>query len=243
MSDLSRDASALLRAGRDALRPNGADRDRVFRSLTAALGQSSASAEISHPLRVEAASPVRATMKGWLLRGLAVITLGTGAVTTANLWPKAPSRGHAAPPERSSPATPAPAVEPTPWPASSLSEITPTPEQAGLEPSAPKSVSGSAREHVLADALSEEVRLLSRAQRQMSDGRHRDAWKTLAEHGRRFPAGGLAEERMAARVQAWCALGDTAEAKSELAKLARAYPRSAHIEGARRICGIAPGAP
>lgn len=87
-----------------------------------------------------------------------------------------------------------------------------------------------------ADSLPEEVRLLSRAEQQMNEGLAREALKTLADHERRFPAGALAEERMAARVQALCMLGRAAEARSDLARLGRAYPRSPQLERARQIC-------
>jgi outer membrane protein assembly factor BamD (BamD/ComL family) len=80
--------------------------------------------------------------------------------------------------------------------------------------------------------------LLSRAEQQMNDGLAADALKTLAEHERRFPTGSLAEERLAARVQALCMLGRTADAKSDLMRLTRAYPRSPQLERARRVCGF-----
>ncbi len=39
MEDLSPEAAALLRAHRGAFRPQAADRERVFQSLTRALGE------------------------------------------------------------------------------------------------------------------------------------------------------------------------------------------------------------
>jgi outer membrane protein assembly factor BamD (BamD/ComL family) len=88
------------------------------------------------------------------------------------------------------------------------------------------------------DSLPEEVRLLSKAEQQLSAGRADDALRTLGEHERRFPGGVLAEERLAARVQALCALGRLAEARADLARLAHAYPQSAHLDRARKFCGI-----
>jgi hypothetical protein len=75
----------------------------------------------------------------------------------------------------------------------------------------------------------------------MNVGLPEEALKALAEHERKFPTGSLAEDRMAARVQALCALGRTAEAKSELTRLTRTYPKSAHIELATRVCRIDTG--
>jgi outer membrane protein assembly factor BamD (BamD/ComL family) len=92
-----------------------------------------------------------------------------------------------------------------------------------------------------ADSLAEEVRLLAKAEADLSSGRFGEAARTLSEHERRFPMGELAEERMAARIQALCALGRTDEATAALAKLARAFPRSSHLDGVEKACGI--GAP
>jgi outer membrane protein assembly factor BamD (BamD/ComL family) len=88
------------------------------------------------------------------------------------------------------------------------------------------------------DSLPEEVRLLSKAEQQVGAGHADQALTTLNEHERRFPGGALAEERLAARVQALCALGRVSEAQAELAKLAHTHPRSAHFDRARRFCGI-----
>jgi outer membrane protein assembly factor BamD (BamD/ComL family) len=88
------------------------------------------------------------------------------------------------------------------------------------------------------DSLPEEVRLLSKAEHQLSAGHADEALATLGEHERRFPGGALAEERLAARVQSLCALGRLGEAKADLTKLARSYPASAHFDRARRFCGI-----
>jgi hypothetical protein len=72
----------------------------------------------------------------------------------------------------------------------------------------------------------------------VNDGLAEDALKTLGEHERRFAAGALAEERLAARIQALCMLGRSAEARTDLTKLARAYPHSPHVGGAKRFCGL-----
>jgi hypothetical protein len=88
------------------------------------------------------------------------------------------------------------------------------------------------------DSLPEEVRLLSRAEKQLNSGLAEDALKTLTEHEHRFPNGALAEERLAARIHALCTLGRTAEARAEMAKLGHAYPQSPHLERASRFCSM-----
>jgi hypothetical protein len=86
------------------------------------------------------------------------------------------------------------------------------------------------------DALSEEVAILSRAETDLYGGRAESALKALDEHERRFGHGVLEEERTAARIQALCALGRTAEADTELARLARISPKSPHAEHSRQAC-------
>jgi len=84
------------------------------------------------------------------------------------------------------------------------------------------------------DRLAEEVELLSRAETDLHAGRFAAALGVLDEHGRKFARGTLAPERRAARIQALCRLGRTAEADVELARLS---PGSLHEARAREACG------
>jgi hypothetical protein len=117
---------------------------------------------------------------------------------------------------------------------SSRAEEAPAPAPVPARPVPPR------RAH---DGLSDEIAILSRAETELHSGRPESALKALDEHERRFPNGVLAEERTAARVQALCALGRTAEADAELARLARISPHSAHEERARQACRETPLAP
>jgi hypothetical protein len=250
MSELSRDAAALIRSGRTAFRPNASDRDRVLNSLNAILPESVAVDRASHARRADGASASRFVLKSWLVGGLAAIALGTGgAIVTPHLWTRAPSRAE---PTLQIPVAPAAETTAT----ARLSEAREaTQNLATASPSSRDIASASERPRAervssslrsasrsaarqVPDFLPEEVRLLSRAEQQINDGLATDALKTLGEHERRFPTGALAEERMAARVQAMCALGRTAEAQSDLTMLTRAYPQSSYLERARRVCGI-----
>ena len=237
MSELNRDAANLMRAGRTAFRPDASDRDRVMRSLNAVLGEGALLDGARPSGAAHAAATTRVTLKSWLVGGLAVVALGAGVVVTPYVWKRAASHPVQAP------ATPAaPAVEAAPSArvseANEPGDVAAMPERApagALPVAAPRGARGT---HASPDSLPEEVRLLSRAEQQMNDGLAGDALRTLAEHERRFPTGALAEERMAARVQALCALGRANEAKSDLTRLMRAYPRSPQLERARRMCGI-----
>jgi hypothetical protein len=237
MSELNRDAAALMRAGRTAFRPDESDRERVLRLLNAVLGESVLVDGAHQAGGTHAAAASRLTLKNWLVGGLAVVALGTSAIVTPYLWTRTASH-----PEQSH-ATPAASAVQTiasarTSDATESNDIVVTPERArgGVLSATPRSGSRGARP--APDPLPEEVRLLSRAEQQMHDGLAGDALKTLAEHERRFPTGSLAEERLAARVQALCMLGRTADAKGDLMRLTRAYPRSPQLERARKVCGF-----
>jgi hypothetical protein len=241
MSEHDPDATELLRAGRSAFRPDPADRDRVYASLSAALGASIPPAGAPPTGRTgggTGASHLPARLY-WVAGGLAAIVMGAGLVVVPHLGARAPAP---APAHRAPDSLPPPVEAPAAAPASSagvpVTETTPPSRGNGLARPAARSST-----HPPSDSLSEEVRLLSEAEEQLNRGLADDALKTLAEHERRFPTGALAEERMAARVQALCALGRTAEARSDLARLTRVNPRSAHLDRARRICGIDVGSP
>jgi len=114
-----------------------------------------------------------------------------------------------------------PAVQPVPMA---------TREAAKIDHAEAKPVSS----HPARDNLPEEVAILSRAETALHNGKPEVALRLLAEHERKFGNGILAEERIAARLQALCALGRTAEAEAQLAHLS---PKSLHGQGARKACG------
>jgi hypothetical protein len=80
------------------------------------------------------------------------------------------------------------------------------------------------------------VAILSRAETDLHAGRFASAIRALDEHQRVFPIGALTQERVAARARALCGLGRTAEAATELARLARLSPNSPHESRARKAC-------
>jgi len=237
MSELKPELASLVRAGREAFRPQQADRDRVLQSLRLALGDGAVGdrphGDGSNGAGTGQGVVGRFAVRSWVLGGLGAFAVGVGVVVGAQPWTKAHSQA-------TSPAAASiPAADPAPPPAVlSLPNTHDPPEQPRVEgPSgAPHSLARPSDAPATADSLPEEVRLLSRAAQQLSAGHADDALRTLGEHERRFPTGALAEERVAARVQSLCALGRTGEAKVELARLARAYPQSAHLDRARRFC-------
>jgi hypothetical protein len=75
---------------------------------------------------------------------------------------------------------------------------------------------------------------MSRAEVAINSGRPAAALEVLSEHERKFGNGLLKEERIAARVQALCALGRNAEAEAQLAQLSS---KSLHETESRQACG------
>jgi hypothetical protein len=239
MGDLTPEASALIRAGRTAFRPDATDRDRVLDSLRVKLGDA---AFLDGPGQAELGKDggaARLSLRGakvW--GGVTALAVGTAVIVAPRLWTRLSAHVEAAAPSSS-----IQTAEPEP----SASIVAPNGEGAIREPARGENASSAPRSTVRPSAssttsLTEEVRLLSKAERQLSDGLAEDALKTLGEHERRFPRGALAEERMAARVEALCALSRGAEARTELGRLSRAYPKSPHLDGARRFCGDELGA-
>jgi hypothetical protein len=71
-----------------------------------------------------------------------------------------------------------------------------------------------------------ELALIQKAQAAYADGDLPNALQLLAEHGRRFPNGRLAEEREALRVRSLAGCGRSADARHALQAFADRYPHS-----------------
>jgi hypothetical protein len=236
MRDESPDRAALIRAGRAAFRPDPSDRERVLQSLTGALGPG-ALIDGARPAKLtKSVAPAASPVPAWVLGGLGALAIGGVVVLAAHPWARTPSQAAV------SVAPSLPSAEPTPSspipPPANADDRAAEPRHAEGPSGAPKPVARSSAASTVSDSLPEEVRMLSRAEEQLNSGHADEALRTLAEHERRFPGGALAEERMAARVQALCALGRLAAARAELARFAQAYPRSPHVDRARRFCVV-----
>jgi hypothetical protein len=225
MSRLTPEAEKLVQAGRAVFRPDGADRERVFRALLPKLGAGAA-------FQMSAPSHAPAAANGMLVKSAVVVGLGiAGAGLFFGLRPEPMPTQKAA---VVAPAIPAPK---TPAPGN---------ETAGAKPVTPEAPPAEQRTTLTPrpadsrpDSLAQEVALLSRASSELHGGNPQAALAALDEHQRKFPGGVLTQERSAARVQALCALGRTKEAQSELARLARTSPNSPLEARARKACGSA----
>jgi hypothetical protein len=79
------------------------------------------------------------------------------------------------------------------------------------------------------ESYAAELQLLQRAQSEYASHDFVNALVLLAEHGRRFPRGRLAEEREALRVRSLARAGRGDEARRALASFANRFPHSAFL--------------
>jgi hypothetical protein len=233
MNEMSREASQLIHAGREAFRPTEADRARLMAAFTgaatlsvgiaaAAAGQRSLSAifGMSHAARLLAiALPVAAAGGYWWH------TNGQAPAQSPMVQPvQQPTAAIVAP--RSVP-SPAPVAEAQPVEPSSEPTAAVSPERGG-------SPVGEAAKP--GNEIRQEVALLSKAQAALSRGRPQEALEALAEYSARFPRGVLTEERAATRARTLCALGRNQEAEVELKRMEKLNAASAYLARARESC-------
>jgi hypothetical protein len=213
-----------MRAGRSAHLPTSADRERIAQALRSRIeggGFSDVPSAIASP---------RGFL--WLIPTAVAVGLVAGGFLIAGAGR---SDGTKMPPPRATASVPAPpAIFPPPV---RVHPVAPSAALSGEEqrPSAREQAPGRTRKPA-SDQLAEEVEILSRAQTELRAGRLPGALRVLEGHARKFPRGALAQERIAARIQALCGLGRLSEANAELARLS---PGSLHERRAREACGTA----
>lgn len=222
MSRLTGEAEKLVRAGRAALKPSDADRERVFKALLPQLGGNVGAEGIEGPSTAPAAA-ASGTIAKVTATLVAVCVAGAGIFVALRTE---------APPAR-------PPTAPVTLNAMPEGPVDQVPESALL--AAPRAQRSDEKRAPAtprpADSLAEEVAMLSQASAELHAGRPASALHALDEHRRKFPRGELAQERTSARIQALCALGRMNEAQTELARLARMSPDSPHLARARKACG------
>lgn len=223
MSNLSPEALALLNAGRAATRPTPADRERITMALFARIG------DVQLPSDPHGSGAVAHTPGTSAIGWPAISAMVAGLfVAGAGLWYALGSDAPAPVATNLAVSTPpvAPPVAPAPPEQKDAPEVSPLPPAETAAPSAARRPS---------DRLAEEVAILSRAETELHAGRYSSALRVLDEHERKFPRGTLAQERLAARIRALCALGRTADADTALARLSRS---SVHEGPTRAACAV-----
>jgi len=203
---------ALLERGR--IIPPAPDVVRARAVARARATVAAATASVPAPAITERGRGLRIA----LAASVALVLGATGAAAALRGWiphrpePTPPSTAGAVPPVRvSAPDLPAlPAVVP---------DVTPIgkPERPAHAATAQESYAA-------------ELRLLHRAQAAYTRRDFSDALVLLAEHGRGFPNGRLAEQREALRVRSLAGSGRAEEARHAVAAFARRFPRSVLLQ-------------
>jgi hypothetical protein len=234
----------LVDAGRLADRPTDADSERVLRAIQARLGLEvgvAGAASLKTVLEdFSGALALRTLAK--TAAGVALIVAGfaflrwlaSGTVTFRDASAATAAASAATSSEVSA------ATEPTQqsqqYALAKTNADIPSKQDQIAPPATPTAPRGSARLH---DSLTEEVEILSRAEKELLGGRPANALLLLSVHEHKYKHGKLTEERTAARVQALCALGRVKEANVLLAELS---PQSLHGTPTRQVCFAAKNA-
>lgn len=228
MSNLSPELNQLVQESRNANLPSQADAVRILAALRVRLGEPAAFAAG----RTLTSSTARLVLPKVTTVALAGIVLYGGLLFVAS-----PNEGIA--PNRAFQSSSSRAVEGA---GSALAVASAAPNDT-QQAAPPASSTGSTAAHSSArlpalrsprDNLSEEVAILSRAEMELHRGKPENALTLLREHEQRFSNGLLREERIAARVQALCALGRSSDANAQETLLS---PHSLHAHKSRSACG------
>jgi hypothetical protein len=183
------------------------------RSLSRARATMAAMAAVPH----EPLSVVR--RRGLTVALAASLALATGAaVATAALLVRAPNPSQPAPP--TIPHTERPIHHPT------LDVVPQASPMGAPQPTFTVKTLRWARPATAQESYAAELDLLARAQVACASREFSNALVLVAEHGRKFPNGRLAEEREALRVRALEGAGRTDEARRASAAFASRFPRS-----------------
>jgi hypothetical protein len=202
MSDLSPELKELVLAGKRAASPSDADSARILAALRGRLGDAAL-------LGPETGQATAGSSSGFAFGKVAGIGIA-GLAIVGGLWfftarsPRVVSSG-----SQSSPSVAATiSAETAAIPVAMASSAPVSPQLDETVPSGKleRSDARAVASHHARDNLSEEVAILSRAETDLHSGKPEAALRLLNEHERRFGNGLLAEERIAARVQALCAL-------------------------------------
>lgn len=237
MSDLSPELQKIVLAGKAASCPTTTDFDRVATALEARLGNivlprsepaSGIGSNASVPVASSKVAALTAIGLALVIGGIVLYSSRQGedsgssipAVATVVL----PSAGPIEPSHQESTQHSTLHSAPAPLSTATAAQTASARAPGGVRSRQPE------RDP---NRLAEEASLLSRAEAELYRGHPGKSLELLGEHERKFAGGALTEERVAARVQALCALGRVSEAEAQLARL---NPSSMHGESSRRAC-------
>jgi hypothetical protein len=228
MSEMGPETRRLLELARHADDPQVGDEHRIGRSLARRLGAEAAAAAVG----VGAVKSAAGASLGKVI-ALGVVSLGVvlglayGLVAASR-----PASTDAAEPRSTSAVAAASSTSAT---RAVSSEVAPAPSSLAPEPSATAALTRSAPTARLnpvpeapsdVDPLQAETAALRNAQRAIRSGEPERALALIREQDATYRGGALAQERAAARIFALCDLRRTEEARAEIRRFARQWPRS-----------------
>jgi hypothetical protein len=248
MTELGREAKALVEAASGGDEPTDENRARVRAAIgaqlvaAAAAGATLASAKSS----AAAGSAVPVGLKTLTLVSLALVTAaGVGTViyvrSTAAIEAGPPAAVRTTTSDPASPAAPAPALTDSAPPAAVLPPAEPAATEKRRPMPPPSAMPARARGATA--SVEAEMGLIGEAREALRSGEGARALLLLDEHAHRYPAGALGEERDAMRVASLCALGRVAEARAAASQFLRAFPESPHAARVRASCASDPDSP
>jgi hypothetical protein len=224
MSEHEPELQRMLDLYRDVQSPDAAARARVWQQVESS---------VAPPAAASQAAPASA-----LGGGTKLVLLGSAIAAGGALWllaatnPAEPrTQPQVEPPEQRQAAPdvlPVATDPPVPSPSAGAGAPAARLEQRPARAERPTPAPSS--------SLAEELELVSAAQTALDSGDGARALSLLRRHQRRFPAGALAEEREAGRVEALCALGRRAQAQHAAARFIERFPGSPRATRLRQAC-------
>jgi hypothetical protein len=240
------DFDEVIRAAREGLEPEVADRERVWTNLAARVGYAGAVAALLAKTSVGAAATTSAlagqsvgALTKLFLVSVAVTLAGSGAVVGVTRFaassreppPVAPSHAPSAAP-RAIASTPASSVDRTvaapPAPAVAVAD------EPGRRPDV---VAPHATEEAARRELARELTLLREVRRASEGGEHARAEHVLDRLDEQHPQGTLMEERAALRAVTACGARSTSRV-ARARDFLRRYPASVYAAKVERVCGL-----
>lgn len=255
MTQLGRDARAILDAAKGGDDPSDTDRRRVHSSLVRRIGVGAAIVGTTATTTAAAGGATMVAGASSLAKlALAVVALvgavGGGAYVVHRVTSKpTPARiattiattvvVSTAVPTSTLPTLP----DPTPPPVSTaVNEPTPAPSESATTPKPPPpqttQTTQTAQTAEKKGTFDAELALMQKAQAALGAGDAQGALVFLAEHAKNFPSGALSEERQGMRVLALCALGRS-DARAAAESFLGAHPQSPLATRIRSSCDLA----
>jgi hypothetical protein len=243
MTELGREAKALVEAASGGDEPTDENRARVRAAIGAKLVAAAAAGATLASAKSSAAAGSALPVGLKTLISLAVVT--AAGVGTA-MYVRSTAAIEAAPPvtvgttsDQASLAAPSPALTDSALPEVALPPAEPAEKRRPMPPSPAM----PARARGATASVEAEMGLIGEARDALRSGAGARALLLLDEHAHRYPAGALGEERDAMRIAALCALGRVAESRAAASQFLRAFPESPHAARVRASCASDPGSP